>query len=281
MQNKPLAYILRGEFRNMPYVILGPPGTRKTATLVETILQIFRLVPGARLLVGTPSTSSADVITTRLIENGVLKMGELIRLVSHKEIKKGLIPEHLMPYCATGNKSWDTGLRYRSQDDIIVTESGLKVKCQMKYLRRQRITIGTCDTLGNLLQMRFPPNRFTHMLIDDAGQCTEPEIMVAVAQVSNERGQVILVGNPNRQAAIINEYARQRGLSTSFLERILSFAPYLQNFDHFPFACDCFNSRLVLRLLNDYRSLPAILNVYDELSIPTITENSKEAEMRK
>uniref|UniRef100_A0A1B0AWD0 ABC transmembrane type-1 domain-containing protein n=1 Tax=Glossina palpalis gambiensis TaxID=67801 RepID=A0A1B0AWD0_9MUSC len=89
MQNKPLAYILRGEFRSMPYVIVGPPGTRKTATLIGT---------GARLLVGTPSTSSADVITTRLIENGVLKMGELIRLVSHKEIKKGLIPEHLMPY---------------------------------------------------------------------------------------------------------------------------------------------------------------------------------------
>uniref|UniRef100_A0A1B0B8D6 DNA2/NAM7 helicase helicase domain-containing protein n=1 Tax=Glossina palpalis gambiensis TaxID=67801 RepID=A0A1B0B8D6_9MUSC len=79
-------------------MIFGPPSSGKSVTIVESILQIFRLVPGARLLVGTPSSSCADVITTRLIESGVLKMDDLTRLVSHKEIKKGLIPEHLMPY---------------------------------------------------------------------------------------------------------------------------------------------------------------------------------------
>uniref|UniRef100_A0A1B0BGZ6 DNA2/NAM7 helicase helicase domain-containing protein n=1 Tax=Glossina palpalis gambiensis TaxID=67801 RepID=A0A1B0BGZ6_9MUSC len=95
IQKKAVANLLRGKIRNMPYVIFGPPGTGKTAKLVEMIIQIFKLIPTARMLVGTPSNNSADVITTQLI--GVLRMYELIRLVSHKELKKRLIPEHLMP----------------------------------------------------------------------------------------------------------------------------------------------------------------------------------------
>ncbi|KAI9579179.1 hypothetical protein GQX74_014796 [Glossina fuscipes] len=74
IQKKAVANILRGKIRNMPYVIFGPPGTEKTATLVETIIQILKLIPTARMLVGTPSNNSADVITTQLI--GVLRMDE-------------------------------------------------------------------------------------------------------------------------------------------------------------------------------------------------------------
>ncbi|KAI9577808.1 hypothetical protein GQX74_010995 [Glossina fuscipes] len=162
---------------------------------------------------------------------------------------------------------------------MIVTESGLKMKSQIEYLGRHRVTIGTCATLGNFLLMGFPPNHFTHVLIDDADQCTEPKIIVAVARVSNECGGEILAGDPNRQTLIINEYARGRGLSTSFLRRVLSCPPYLQNFERFPIDCGCFDPRLVLRLLNNYLSLPSILNVYNELVIPGIEEDSREAEM--
>ncbi|KAL9919612.1 putative RNA helicase armi isoform 1-T4 [Glossina fuscipes fuscipes] len=81
MQKKAVANILRGEVHNMPYVIFAPPGTGKTATLVKTILQIFKLIPSARLLVGTLFNSSADPITTHLIESGVLLMGDLKRVV--------------------------------------------------------------------------------------------------------------------------------------------------------------------------------------------------------
>ncbi|KAL9919346.1 putative RNA helicase armi [Glossina fuscipes fuscipes] len=214
-------------------------------------------------LPSTPSSSSADLITSCLLERPLFEIGDLIRVVSHKQLKKGL----------------DTGLNYNWEDEMIVTESGLKMKSQMEYLGRHRVTIGTCATLGNFLLMGFPPNHFTHVLIDDADQCTEPKIIVAVARVSNECGRVILAGDPNRQTLIINEYARGRGLSTSFLRRVLSCAPYLQNFERFPIDCGCFDPRLVLRLLNNYLSLPSILNVYNELVIPGIEEDSREAEM--
>uniref|UniRef100_A0A1A9VG87 Uncharacterized protein n=1 Tax=Glossina austeni TaxID=7395 RepID=A0A1A9VG87_GLOAU len=54
-----------------------------------------------------------------------------------------------------------------------MTESELKLKRQMKYLGRHRDWY--LRSLGNFLQMGFPPNHFTHVLIDNASQCTETE----------------------------------------------------------------------------------------------------------
>jgi len=103
IQKRAVFNILRGEAEDIPYVIFGPPGTGKTVTLVETLLQLVRNLPGARILVGTPSNSAADLVTKRLIDSNVLLQGDFIRFVSHNQVERDLIPPELMSYCATSD----------------------------------------------------------------------------------------------------------------------------------------------------------------------------------
>ncbi|XP_033242667.1 probable RNA helicase armi isoform X3 [Drosophila miranda] len=89
--------ILRGEAKNLPYVIFGPPGPGQTVTLVEAVLQMVQ----NRILVAAPSNIVADLISKLIIAIKALTTGEFIRIVRQSLIKEELIPPELMPHCAT------------------------------------------------------------------------------------------------------------------------------------------------------------------------------------
>ncbi|XP_034110719.1 probable RNA helicase armi [Drosophila albomicans] len=259
IQKRAVANILRGEAKNTPYVIFGPPGTGKTVTLVETVLQLVHNLPSSRLLVCAPSNSAADLITKHIIDSKVLPHGEFIRLVGQNQIERGLIPDELIRHCGTA----DIGIADNRTESMVVTEAGLKLRCQSKFIALRRIIISTCTTMGNFLQMDFPSNHFTHLLIDEAAQCTEPETMVPIMVL--KRGQLILAGDPQQlQSVVIDPKAKQYGMQISLLERLLQLEPYRKDKQRFP-DFSGYNPCLLTKLLNNYRALPTIMDVYSKL----------------
>ncbi|XP_049807709.1 probable RNA helicase armi isoform X2 [Schistocerca nitens] len=240
-QKKAIKCILKGEARPLPYVIFGPPGTGKTVTLVEVILQIFHLIPDSRLVVATPSNSSANLVAQRLLESGLLQPGDMVRLVGYRYLEEGGMPEDLIPYCLCAEVE------------------------QSHLMGRHRITVGTCVALGQLFIAGLPRGHFTHVLVDEAGQALEPELLIPVAGCLDKKlGQVVLAGDPQQLGPIVSSAAaKEYGLGESYLSRLLHCPPYLRDTAGFPGTG--YNPRLVTKLLYNYRSLPEILEVPNKM----------------
>lgn len=238
--------ILEGSTRPLPYVIYGPPGTGKTVTLVEAILQIFNLVQHSRILVVTPSNSASDLIAERLISSDQLSKDIFVRLNAYQRVEES-IPGKLLEFCSTAD-----GL-------------GAKIRC--------RVMVATASTAGQLYSFRLHNGHFTHLLIDEAGQMTEPEACVAMGLVNNVSGQIVLAGDPKQLGPVVqSSIAKKYGLQHSLLHRLCSSVLYQPNtadeMDEIS-ANDnitwMYEPRLVTLLVKNYRSHPDLLTVPSQL----------------
>ncbi|XP_046583747.1 RNA helicase Mov10l1-like [Haliotis rubra] len=224
--------ILLGQSRPLPYVIFGPPGTGKTMTMVEAILQVFSQIPSSRIIASTPSNSAADLLAERLVASGLVKESDLVRLNAFNRSLEN-VPEVLEKYCRYG-------------DDL-------------ELISRYRVVVCTCNSAGSLYMLGLKAGHFTHAFVDEAGQATEPECLISTGLVAGADGQIVLAGDPKQLGPVImSKFSKMYGLEFSFLERLMERSLYMRNerlfADH-----GGFDSMLVTMLVENYRSHPAIL----------------------
>ncbi|XP_066526077.1 RNA helicase Mov10l1 [Hoplias malabaricus] len=231
-QKEAVKHILSGECRPTPYVLFGPPGTGKTVTLIEAILQVYHRVPGSRMLVCTPSNSAADLICIRLHNSGYLHAASLARVNATCRQEES-IPDVLQQYSRAG-------------EDV-------------RHACFHRIVVSTCSSAGLFYQIGLRVGHFTHVFLDEAGQATEPESLIPLGLLSERTGQIVLAGDPKQLGPVVkSKIAEAFGLGLSLLERLMARSLY---------SCSekGYNPLLVTKLVYNYRSHEVLLSLPSRL----------------
>ncbi|XP_074532791.1 RNA helicase Mov10l1 isoform X2 [Halichoeres trimaculatus] len=231
-QKEAVKRILAGECRPAPYVLFGPPGTGKTITLIEAILQVYHFLPSSRVLVCTPSNSAADLICIRLHDSGFLHAASLARVNASCRQEES-IPEVLRQYSKAG-------------EDI-------------RHASFHRIVVSTCSSAGMFHSVGIHVGHFTHVFLDESGQATEPEALIPMSLISEKDGQIVLAGDPCQLGPVVkSKLATAFGLGVSLLERLMA-NPLYSRHDW------GYNPNLVTKLIYNYRSHEALLTLPSKL----------------
>ncbi|KAL1743982.1 P-loop containing nucleoside triphosphate hydrolase protein [Schizophyllum fasciatum] len=236
-QLQAVASIVKLPKGSLPFVVFGPPGTGKTVTIVEAILQVLKKDPNARIIACAPSNSAADLIASRLTS---LSESELFRFYAPSR-HTAQVPTELRKYTCVA--------------DRIKYVGPFKVPTGA-IMKRFRVVVTTCVSASIFTGRGLPRGHYSHIFIDEAGQATEPEAMIAIKTMADGDTNIILSGDPQQLGPIIrSRIASQLGLETSFIERLMRREVYDQQTGH---------GRSVVKLTKNYRSHAAILRFPNE-----------------
>ncbi|KAK4887270.1 hypothetical protein RN001_003541 [Aquatica leii] len=243
-QQSAVKHILSETSRPLPYLIFGPPGTGKTCTVVEAIIQIRIHKPQQRILVSAPSNFAADVIMKRLIKGGLSKM-HLFRYVA-PSYSYDLIDSAIKPYT-----NFQTEFYHPPNSELL------------KYY----VIVTTLVTASRLVNGGTPAGHFSYVFIDESGHATESETLIPITGIltSAEKpgvinGQIVLAGDPQQLGPIIHsQRANSFGFGMSMLERFMTKCSVYKKSD------DGYNDHVLTKLVKSYRSHPAILALPNKL----------------
>jgi helicase MOV-10 len=178
--------IVNGTAFPSPYIIFGPPGTGKTATIVETVGQLWKMIPNSHVLVTAQSNAACDEIARRLLK--IMPRGSIYRFYARSfENNQERIDEVLI--------------------DISNIRTGQHEFPGYNELYSYRVVICTLITAGRLVLANLNPHHFTHVFIDECASSTEVTSLIPIAGMVTTKkqvlGNVILAGDIQQLGPIL------------------------------------------------------------------------------
>lgn len=198
-----------------PYIIEGPLSVKKptwsstsrdsvhetvlsrTGELIrDIVLKSYRTCPSCHILICAPTNKTCDVITRNLQE----EIPDIFRANAAFRELDG-VPLEIFPNC-----------RYKKE----------VFSCPpVKELRQFKVVVSTFMSAFRLYNEGLTAGHFSHIFLVDTSSITEPEAMVALANLADDETVVVVSGKMgNHSGWVRSNIARRHGLMVSFFERI-------------------------------------------------------------
>lgn len=187
-QMRAVQAIVNANYGRIPYLISGPPGTGKTKTIVETALQLINAKSSIKphILICAPSDAAADTLLTRL--SVFLSPRELFRLNNWTRLASE-VPGEVQPYCHLD----DNQLYSMPQFETIMSFRIVVTTCRdANTLITSGLTNASLISTASRMMHAIAPAaidvarlmHWTGLLIDEAAQATEPEVLIPISVVA-------------------------------------------------------------------------------------------------
>jgi hypothetical protein len=239
--------IVAGVCRPTPYLLFGPPGTGKTVTLVESILQIYTRQPDSRILACAPTNTAADLLVERLYA-ALEGRHDMLRIMAFSRAREGdgAPGPKVLPFTLDDGQG---SFRAPTLQEVL----------------SHRIVVSTLTTASKLHNLGVQRGHFTTICVDEGGQSFEPEAIAPVAPLLGETGQLVVAGDPKQLGPIVHSpISADNGLAMSFLERLIARSVYAKDLVAHENTCG-YDPRVLTKLVNNYRAHPALLTLPNEL----------------
>ncbi|KAK4842117.1 hypothetical protein QYF36_015997 [Acer negundo] len=184
LQNSAVRHIL--SFQGPPpYLVEGPLSVSTSKQLTESgmvvqeaALKIYKGSPQSRILICAPINSTCDALMRSLKQE--IPESHMFRANAAFRELEG-VPDDILPSCLYKGECFSCP--------------------SLQKLRAFRVILSTFASSFRLCNEGITAGHFSHIFLVDASSATEPETMIALSNLANEKTAVIVAGSPNNNPA--------------------------------------------------------------------------------
>ena len=203
-------------------IVHGPPGTGKTTTMVEAIIETLQRE--TQVLVCAPSNAAVDWISEQLMRRGihVLRIGNPLRISDEMldcsyERRYAAHPDY--------HELWNIrktllhGAKGEQAHRLRNRETELEIKINSDLFEQARVV--SCTLIGSAYRL-LERRHFSTLFIDEAAQALEPACWTALLRAD----RVVMSGDHQQLPPTVKSLAATRGgLSETLMQKVVTLWP--------------------------------------------------------